>query len=80
MVRVPNRDQVKAKLGEMGIPTDIYYPKGIPDEDIMKKYKKPGDVFPVADECSKSILALPIFPELTKAELEKVVDGFHKVV
>lgn len=80
MVRTPNRDQVKAKLAELGVPTDVYYPKGIPEESIMSKYKKAGDKFPVADECSNSILALPIFPELTKTEIERVIDGFHKVL
>lgn len=80
MIRVQNRDQVKAKLAEMGIPTDVYYPKAIPEETIMHKYKKGSETFPVANLCSDTILALPIFPELTKAEIEKVIDGLHKVL
>lgn len=80
MVRLPKRDQVKAQLAELGVPTDIYYPRSIADEEIMQKYRNPSEKFPVADMCAQSILALPVFPELTQSEIDRVVDGFHKVL
>ncbi|MFQ6067547.1 MAG: DegT/DnrJ/EryC1/StrS family aminotransferase, partial [bacterium] len=33
-----------------------------------------GD-FPVAEECAEQILSLPMFPELSREEIEKVVSG-----
>ncbi|MCD6105081.1 MAG: DegT/DnrJ/EryC1/StrS family aminotransferase [Thermosipho sp. (in: Bacteria)] len=67
------REKVKNHLQDKGIGTSIYYPIPLHLQKCFEKlgYKK-GDL-PVAENLSQTTLALPIFPELTKNEIEKIV-------
>lgn len=80
VVRVKDREQVKNRLAELGVPTDIYYPKSIADEDVVKSYRNSSEKFPVAEECAQSVLALPIFPELTQTEIDFVISSVRKAL
>lgn len=59
-------------LKRKGIPTNIYYPAPL---HLLEAFKymghKPGD-FPVAEEVSRRILALPFHPYLGEQEVEKI--------
>lgn len=75
------RDKLKSYLNEYGVGTSIYYPLGLHLQKCFADlgYKE-GD-FPVTEKASKSSLALPMFPELTKKEQEyvvKVIKQFFK--
>jgi len=80
VVRVANREAVQAKLGEMGVASGIHYPTPIHE---MKAYKclghKPSD-FPVASEYAPQILSLPMYAELTEAEIRYVVDCLKQCI
>ncbi|MBO8139442.1 MAG: DegT/DnrJ/EryC1/StrS family aminotransferase [Thermosipho sp. (in: Bacteria)] len=67
------REKVKNHLQDKGIGTSIYYPIPLHLQKCFENlgYKK-GDL-PVAENLSQTTLALPIFPELTKNEIEKIV-------
>ena len=80
MVRVPDRENLRNRLNELGVPTDVYYPKAIPHEDVLKSFVNPKDSWPVSDECARTIMALPIFPELTQKEIDLVVAGMLKAM
>jgi UDP-2-acetamido-2-deoxy-ribo-hexuluronate aminotransferase len=66
------RDKLAAYLKENGIQTSIYYPRPLHMQECFQElgYKK-GD-FPVSEKISEQILALPIYPEITKDEVEYV--------
>jgi len=73
VVRLPERDRVRAYLTERGIGTDVYYPVPFHRQECFAAVT-PGDrVFPHADRASAEVLALPIFPELTPQQQEHVV-------
>lgn len=80
VIRLPNREIVRNKLVELGVPTDIYYPKAIPDEPVVKEFRNSSERFPVAEKCANEVLALPIFPELTQNEVDFVVEGIRKAL
>jgi dTDP-4-amino-4,6-dideoxygalactose transaminase len=71
VINIKNRDEVKSKLQEMGIGTQIHYPNALP---ALKPYQSNNDMkdFPVADKLAKEGLSLPLFPELTKEQIEYV--------
>lgn len=68
------RDELMKFLHSKGIETGVHYPIALPS---LKAYHylghKPGD-FPNAEKFSKQLVSLPIFPELTEAEVKYVAE------
>lgn len=77
VIKTGKRDELKAFLQEKGIATGIYYPLSLHLQDCFASlgYKK-GD-FPVSEESSRTSLALPVFPELKRAEKEYIVGSIR---
>ncbi|WP_035289561.1 DegT/DnrJ/EryC1/StrS family aminotransferase [Clostridium sp. KNHs214] len=72
------RDELAAYLKENEIGYSIYYPVPLHLQECFSYlgYKK-GD-FPVAERTCEKILALPIYPEITREEVEFVCDTILK--
>lgn len=70
-ILVDNRNQLRSALEERGIPTDIYYPKTIPEQPVLKSMGF-ENIYPEASYCAERALALPVFPELTDSEQKQV--------
>ena len=72
-IRVSERDGLRAFLKERGIPTEVYYPAPL---HLQRAYAylghKVGD-FPEAESASKEVVALPIYPELSREQQETIV-------
>ncbi len=78
VIRVPQRNQVRAFLREQGVETEIYYPVALPTQECFSPFGyKPGD-FPSAEAVAHETLALPIYPELTETQLRYVVGKFKE--
>ena len=71
-VRSPRRDELKKHLDANGIGNAVHYPMPL---HLQKVYAnlghQPGD-FPVAEKASREVLSLPMFPELTDAQIQRV--------
>ena len=71
-VRHPRRDELKAHLDANGVGNAVHYPIPL---HLQKAYThlghKPGD-FPVAEKAARECLSLPMFPELTDAQIQRV--------
>ena len=80
VVRVPNRDKCLQELRARGVNCEIYYPLPLHKQECFSKLGyKDGD-FPVAERVAADCMALPIFPELEKSEIEKVARELKSVV
>jgi dTDP-4-amino-4,6-dideoxygalactose transaminase len=72
-VRHPARDRILRALEAEQIGCGVYYPTPVP---LLPCYQelgaKPGD-FPVAEQLARDALALPMFPEISREQIERVV-------
>src|SRR2546426_1732865 len=73
VVRLVDRDRVQSRLAELGIGTGIHYPIPL---HLSKAYEalgfRVGD-FPVAEQAASSILSLPMYPQLSAAQQDRVI-------
>jgi dTDP-4-amino-4,6-dideoxygalactose transaminase len=74
VIRVPGRDGLRQRLTAAGVGTEIYYPVPLHLQQCFAYLEgKPGD-YPHSEQAAAETLALPIYPELSAAQLEYVVD------
>jgi len=77
VVRVPNRDAVRAHLASRGIGTEVYYPVPFHRQECFASLGYASDCFPHADAAAAEVLALPIYPGLTRDQQAYVVEAIN---
>ncbi len=73
VIRVKNREQLQQYLKEKGVETAIHYPAPLPFLPAYAYLKHTADDFPVSFSYKEEILSLPLYPELTHAEIDYIV-------
>jgi dTDP-4-amino-4,6-dideoxygalactose transaminase len=79
VISVPEkRDDLRAWLSKNDIGNEVYYPVAFHEQECFQSlgYKK-GD-FPNSEHAARHTLALPVYPELTRAMQERVVEMILK--
>jgi len=80
VVRIPQRDAVQAALKTKGIDTGIHYPIPLPHLQAYRYLGHTSDEFPVTTQYSREILSLPMYPELSKIQIEYVCDQLRNAI
>lgn len=78
VIRLKDRDRVKAALAEQGISAGIHYPIPL---HLQKAYAYLGykkGTFPIAEQGAQEILSLPMFAELSMSDIEYIVGVLKK--
>lgn len=75
VIRVTERDALRAFLKERGIPTEVYYPSPLHLERAFQYLGHRADAFPAAEAASKQVIALPIYPELREEQQRSIVSA-----
>jgi dTDP-4-amino-4,6-dideoxygalactose transaminase len=75
VIRAQRRDELRKFLAERKIGSEVYYPLPLHLQPVFSYLGlKPGDL-PVSEQAAREVLALPMFPELTEAEIRSVVES-----
>jgi len=67
------RNQVIETLGNNNIASAIYYPKGL-HQQIAFTENNPPISLPVTEKISSSCFSLPMYPELTDTQIDRIID------
>lgn len=77
VVRVAERDRLRAHLEARGIGTEVYYPVPFHRQACFAGLGYKAGAFPAAEAAAAQSLALPIYGELSEAQQARVVDGIR---
>ncbi len=80
VVRVPGRDRVLARMQEAGIGAGIHYPVPLHLQPAYAHLGHREGDFPVSERLASEILSLPLFPEITPAQVDFVVETLRRAV
>jgi dTDP-4-amino-4,6-dideoxygalactose transaminase len=77
VIKCEARDDLKSWLGNLGIETAIHYPSALPFLPAYERFNLTEQDFPVASVNQRSILSLPIYPEIAKETINYVANGLR---
>ena len=73
-LRVERRDELAAHLKAQGIGHAVYYPVPLHRQECFAHLSYSPGSLPHAEKASREVVSLPIYPELTSAQLDRVID------
>lgn len=76
-VRSPRREHLIASCEKAGVGYGIYYPIPCHQQPAFHRYS-PGRALPVTERAATEVLSLPIRPNLTESEIERVIDAVNE--
>ena len=80
VVRIPRRDAVLDHLQAAGVGAAIHYPRPVHRLGATTALLVGARPTPIADARAAEILSLPLYPELTEAQIDFVVDALDNAL
>lgn len=77
-IRVDQRDRLQVYLKNKGISTGIHYPSPLHLQPACAYLKYQAGDFPVAEQLTKEILSLPMYPELSSEAIEYICQNLQE--
>jgi dTDP-4-amino-4,6-dideoxygalactose transaminase len=77
-VATPSRDRLRSHLLAQGIETMVYYSRPLHWQEALAGLGHQAGDFPEAERASREVLSLPMFPELTAAEIDRVAAAIRE--
>ena len=75
VIRVTRRDALRDQLTARGIGCEVYYPRAFHQQECFAYLGYRAGAFPQSERACNEVLALPIYPELTPAQLNTVASA-----
>jgi dTDP-4-amino-4,6-dideoxygalactose transaminase len=80
VIRVSERDRLKAALQARGVGTEVYYPVPMHLQECFEYLGHHAGSFPDSERAANETLAIPVHPELSAAQARYVVDCIQEVI
>lgn len=77
-IRVERRDALQDHLKAKGIGHSVYYPLPLHLQPCFEYLGYSEGAFPVSERAAKEVISLPIYPELTTAQLDEVINAVRE--
>jgi len=77
-IRVPHRDRVRTLLDEAGIGTGLFYRLALHEHPAFRQFD--GRRLPISEQLTGEVLALPMHPDLSDEEVERVIAAVRQAV
>ncbi|MEM6847208.1 MAG: DegT/DnrJ/EryC1/StrS family aminotransferase [Pseudomonadota bacterium] len=74
-VRVEERDRIRAILADQGIGTGLFYRVALHHHPAFAEFLTGSETLPVAEHLAASVLSLPMGPDITDDEVNRVCDA-----
>jgi len=79
-VRLTERDDVAARLKDVGIPIGAHYPNCLHEQPAFAPVGYKIGNFSVSEAASREMLSLPMHPCLSREDQERVIDALRTAV
>lgn len=76
----PHRDRVRRELEARGIQTGLHYPVPVHLQDAYAHLEHQVGDFPIAERVARDCFTLPLFPEMTEAQQDRVIRALHEIL
>lgn len=78
VIRTPKRDTLRAFLTKRGIETGIHYPLPLHREPTLRHLGYRHGAFPVSERAAKTVLSLPMYPEMSVSDQRRIADAVRE--
>jgi dTDP-4-amino-4,6-dideoxygalactose transaminase len=65
-------------LKDHGVGVEVYYPLCLHQQECFEYLGYRNNDFPVSEEAAATVLALPIFPEITETQQARVIQACNE--
>ncbi|MEP9370953.1 DegT/DnrJ/EryC1/StrS aminotransferase family protein [Mesorhizobium sp. KR1-2] len=79
-IETPYRDELKAHLQSLGIPSVIYYVKPLHQQVAYNHYPRTPKGLPVSESLPERILCLPMHPYLSNQDQDRIIDAISDFI
>jgi dTDP-4-amino-4,6-dideoxygalactose transaminase len=75
-LRVPSRrNALKEFLTSRGIGSEVYYPRALHQQECFRHLAETPPRLPVSEQLAEECISIPIYPELTREQLDAVIEA-----
>lgn len=80
VVQVDDRDRVWERLTALGIGAGVHYPVPVHEQPAFRNLGYAPDDLPMTSRAAKRVLSLPIYPEITREQVQRVASALIEAI
>ena len=78
-IQASRRDELQRELDSVGIKTAVHYPTPIHLMPAYADQRYKAGSFPIAEACARSVLSLPLYPQMYSGQVREVADEVQRL-